>query len=52
MPILGFRKLERIRENLGAADIELAMEEVAAIEEQLGNLDISALYGTTGGAGK
>ena len=52
VPIPGSRKLERIRENLGAADIELTAEEVTAIDEKLDNLNTSALYGTTKGSGK
>ena len=47
VPIPGSRKIERIRENLGAADIELTTEEVAAIDEKLDKLKMSALYGTT-----
>lgn len=46
VPIPGSRKPERIRENLGAADVELTAEEVAAIDEKLSKLEISALYGT------
>ena len=52
VPIPGSRKPERVRENLGAADIELTLEEVAAIDAQLDNLNTSALYGTTGGSKK
>ena len=52
VPIPGSRKPERIRENLGAADIELTTGEVAAIDEQLDNLNTSALYGTARGSGK
>ncbi|MCH5257344.1 MAG: aldo/keto reductase, partial [Lachnospiraceae bacterium] len=52
VPIPGSRKPERIRENLGAADIELTMEEVAVIDEQLDNLNTSALYGTASGSKK
>ena len=46
VPIPGSRKVERIRENLGAADIELTIEEVAAIDEKLDKVEMSALYGT------
>ena len=52
VPIPGSRKPERIRENLGAADIDLTMEEVTAIDWQLDTLNTSALYGTGGGSGK
>ena len=46
VPIPGSRKLERIKENLGAADVELTAEEVAAIDAMLDKLDTSPLYGT------
>ena len=46
VPIPGSRKLERIKENLGAADVELTVEEVAAIDAMLDKLDTSPLYGT------
>ena len=45
VPIPGSRKLERIRENIGAADIALTAAEVAAIDEKLSQLDMSAMYG-------
>ena len=40
VPIPGMRKEERIRENLGAADIELTAEEYAALNEELGKIKI------------
>ena len=36
---------ERIQENLGAADVELTLEEVAAIDEKLDQLKMSETYG-------
>ena len=45
VPIPGSRKSERIRENMDASDIELEVEEVAAMDEKLYNLKMSALYG-------
>ena len=46
VPIPGSRKTERIRENLGAADVELTVEEVNAIDKKLDKLNMSAMYGT------
>lgn len=48
VPIPGSRKPERIRENMGAAAVELTAEEVAAIDAKLDQLNTSALYGTAG----
>ena len=45
VPIPGSRKIERIRENLGAADVELTREEVAAIDSMLDKLGGGATYG-------
>lgn len=45
VPIPGSRKIERIRENIGAADIALTATEVAAIDEKLSQFDMSAMYG-------
>ena len=45
VPIPGSRKIERIRENLGAADVELTAEEVAAIDSMLDKLGGGATYG-------
>ena len=46
VPIPGSRKTERIRENLGAADVELTLEEVAEIDGKLDLLKMSEMYGT------
>ena len=40
VPIPGMRKLERIQENLGAADVKLTDDEVAQIEAALGKIEI------------
>ena len=40
VPIPGSRKLERIEENLGPADVELTEEEFARIEAELANITI------------
>lgn len=45
IPIPGSRKPERLRENLGAADIELSGEEMAAISELLDSLDLKVFGG-------
>jgi aryl-alcohol dehydrogenase-like predicted oxidoreductase len=40
VPIPGSRKLERIQENLGAAEVELTEDEYNQIEEELANIEI------------
>ena len=45
VPIPGSRKIDRVRENLGAADVELTPDEVKAIDEKLEQLGGSPLYG-------
>jgi aryl-alcohol dehydrogenase-like predicted oxidoreductase len=40
VPIPGSRRLERIEENLGAADVELTAAEFARIEAQLADIEI------------
>ncbi len=40
VPIPGMRKLERIKENLGAADVELTEEEFERIETELAKIEI------------
>ena len=39
-PIPGMRKEERVRENLGSAEITLSAEELAALENELANITI------------
>ena len=45
VPIPGSRKVERIRENGGAADIELTAAEVAAMDERLEQVEMSGVFG-------
>ena len=45
VPIPGTRKLERLKENAGAADIELSTAEVNALDDALDNMEMSAVYG-------
>ena len=45
VPIPGSRKLERIRENAGAADIVMTAEEINAIDEKLDTMEMSAVFG-------
>lgn len=44
-PIPGTRNPQRLRENLGAAAVELTSEEVAAIDAALDTMDMSAVFG-------
>lgn len=46
-PIPGTRKLERLKENAAAADIELTMEEVKRLDEALENMEMSEVFGGT-----
>lgn len=48
VPIPGSRKPERLRENLGAADVELSAEEVARIDEALDGMDLAVFGGHVG----
>ena len=45
VPIPGTRKRTRLAENAGAADIVLSPEEIAAVDEQLGRIPMSAVFG-------
>ena len=45
VPIPGSRKEERIRENLGAAQVILTADEVKAIDEKLDCMEMSAIFG-------
>ena len=45
VPIPGSRKVKRIRENAGAAEIELISQEVAEIDEKLDHMEISGVFG-------
>ena len=45
VPIPGTRKLERLKENAGAAEIFLSSDEVKAIDDALANMEMSEVYG-------
>jgi possible pyridoxine 4-dehydrogenase len=45
VPIPGTRKHTRLAENAGAANIVLLSEEIAAIDERLGAMSMSAVFG-------
>lgn len=45
VPIPGTRKLYRLKENIGAADICLSVEEVEKIDALLDNMDMSEVFG-------
>ena len=45
IPIPGSRKPERLRENLGAANVMLSSSEIAAIDAKLDTMDIPVFGG-------
>ena len=45
VPIPGTRKLSRLIENAGAADVSLSVAEVKALDDALDNMEMSAVYG-------
>jgi aryl-alcohol dehydrogenase-like predicted oxidoreductase len=45
VPIPGSRKVSRLQENAGAADIEFTPEEVRAIDQALDAMEMSAVFG-------
>nr|WP_297171751.1 aldo/keto reductase [uncultured Agathobaculum sp.] len=47
VPIPGTRKPERMRENAGAADVRLTVDEVAALDRALDTIPMSAVFGGT-----
>ena len=47
VPIPGTRKLERLKENAGAADVILTADEVAALDKTLDAIPMSAVFGRT-----
>lgn len=47
VPIPGSRKVERMRENAGAADVALSAAEVAQIDQMLDTIPMSAVFGGT-----
>ena len=51
VPIPGTRKLERMRENAGAAEVELSAGEVEALDRTLDGMELSQVFGGTSIAG-
>lgn len=47
VPIPGSRKVDRMRENAGAAEVVLSPEEVAAMDKALDTIPMSAVFGGT-----
>ncbi len=47
VPIPGTRKADRLRENAGAADIELTEKEVEILDKQLDSIEMSDVFGGT-----
>ena len=47
VPIPGSRKVERMRENAGAAEVQLSAAEVAQIDHILDTIPMSAVFGGT-----
>ena len=45
VPIPGTRKPERLRENAGAADVELSAQEVEALDSALDSMEMSEVFG-------
>ncbi|MCM1107013.1 MAG: aldo/keto reductase [Blautia sp.] len=52
VPIPGTRKTERMKENAGAADVELSAEEVGALDDALDRIEMSEVFGGSRIAGK
>ena len=47
VPIPGTRKISRLEENVGAADVELTAAEVKALDDALDDMEMSEVYGGT-----
>ena len=47
VPIPGTRKVERLKENMGAASIALTVAEVSTIDQTLDNMPMSDVFGGT-----
>ena len=45
VPIPGTRRLCRLKENIGAADISFSQEEIAAIDKALSSMEMSEVFG-------
>ncbi|MCM1327172.1 MAG: aldo/keto reductase [Lachnoclostridium sp.] len=52
VPIPGSRKIERVRENAGAAEILLTENEIAEIDRQLDKMEMSGVFGGSPAAKK
>lgn len=52
VPIPGTRRPDRLRENLGAADVVLTAAEVSAIDRALDGMEMSAVFGGSQIVGK
>ena len=50
VPIPGSRKIERVRENAGAAKIMLTEKEIAEIDKQLDRMEMSGVFGGSSAA--
>lgn len=48
VPIPGTRKPDRLRENAGAAEIELTQKEIETLDKQLDAMEMSDVFGGTG----
>ena len=47
VPIPGTRKLDRLKENIGAASVELSASEVQKLDDALNNMTMSEVFGGT-----
>jgi aryl-alcohol dehydrogenase-like predicted oxidoreductase len=47
VPIPGTRKVDRLKENAGAADVQLTREEASALDQALDTIPMSAVFGGT-----
>ena len=47
VPIPGTRKLSRLKENAGAADVNLTAAEIQALDDALNHMEMSAVFGGT-----
>ncbi|WP_066716287.1 aldo/keto reductase [Clostridium sp. Marseille-P299] len=45
VPIPGTRKLDRLKENAGAAEIELSVQEIQQLDHALDNMEMSEVFG-------
>ncbi|MBD5358910.1 MAG: hypothetical protein HDR88_18290 [Bacteroides sp.] len=45
MPILGTRKISRLEESAGAANIKLSADEISMIDRQLESISMSRVFG-------